>query len=188
MTALSPAACFHVYGELENQTLSAPQSLTFRQSVFRNEGRFNWQRLGCLKSYHVREIVFIGQETDVMDKREYLLKCAIDFMKSLGICGTVTTAADPFIMPDIQKIKKLQIGEKSKYELKLFCVDNMPLACASFNLHGVSFSKSFNFSLKDADTTVSGCVGFGLERWVIAFLSQFGVKPGSWPAQLKKKL
>ena len=37
------------------------------------------------------------------------------------------------------------------------------------------------------DEVVTGCVGFGLERWVIAFLSQFGAEPDNWPQSIKKK-
>lgn len=34
---------------------------------------------------------------------------------------------------------------------------------------------------------MTGCVGFGLERWVIAFVSQYGVDPNNWPQKVKVK-
>ena len=35
------------------------------------------------------------------------------------------------------------------------------------------------------DNTVTGCIGFGLERWVIAFISQFGIDINNWPDEIK---
>ena len=43
-------------------------------------------------------------------------------------------------------------------------VNNKELAIASFNYHKYHFSKLFEFD-KD-EKIVTGCVGFGLDRWV----------------------
>ena len=178
---LSPAACFHVYDEFEDSIIDKPLSLTFKQSVFRNEGRFNWQQYGCLKSYTIRELVFIGSKEYVEAMRMKILNAIIDFMKEIDILGKINTAADPFIIPEIQQIKDIQMLEKSKYELRLLYDTNKELSCASFNLHGVSFAKSFGFKVNQAENTVSACVGVGLERWVLAFLCQFGIDEKLWP-------
>ena len=183
-TVLSPAACFHVYDELENSIIKEPLSVTLRQSVFRNEGRFNWQKYGCLKSYTIRELVFIGSKEYVETNRIEILKSTIDLMENFNILGRIVVATDPFIIPEIQKIKDIQIAEKAKYELKLMYDDDEELSCASFNLHGISFSKPFNFKINQAESTVSACVGFGLERWVLAFLCQFGTDEKLWPINL----
>ncbi|RGS75429.1 hypothetical protein DWX71_10645 [Ruminococcus bromii] len=56
------AACFHTYCSHKNETFEESTIYTFNQAVFRNEGRFNWQDFGRLKDYHVREVVFLGNE------------------------------------------------------------------------------------------------------------------------------
>ena len=38
------------------------------------------------------------------------------------------------------------------------------LALASFNYHGFHFSMAFDFAKNG--TIVTGCVGFGLDRWI----------------------
>ena len=34
---------------------------------------------------------------------------------------------------------------------------------------------------------VTACVGFGLQRWVLAFLLQHGLNEESWPEEVKSK-
>ena len=38
----------------------------------------------------------------------------------------------------------------------------------------------------DGSAAESGCVGFGLERWVYAFLSQRGLDRDAWPARVRE--
>ena len=61
---------------------------------------------------------------------------------------------------------------------------NDGLAVLSSNLHGLTFSKTFNISGDDWPVH-TGCLGFGLERLVIALVAQHGVNPISWPEKLK---
>ncbi len=59
------------------------------------------------------------------------------------------------------------------------------MAVASFNLHGFNFTRPFGISVNGTET-VTGCVGFGLERMVLAFLSQFGMEESCWPEEVRK--
>ncbi|KWX81446.1 hypothetical protein AMQ83_34190 [Paenibacillus riograndensis] len=182
--ALSPSACFHTYKELENQCLEISQSLTFTQKVFRNEGRFNWNEFGRLRDYHVREIVFIGDAQYVINQRNKIMDKAINLMQELNLAGQIVTASDPFIIPDMQTYKKIQLLEKSKYELLLSTSEETSLACASFNLHGISFTKAFHIEVENTQRAVTGCIGFGIERWVLAFMSQYGINYEQWPTEV----
>lgn len=185
-SALSPAACFHTYCTHKNQTFGSPTIFTFNQAVFRNEGRFNWNDFGRLKDYHVREIVFLGSNDFVIEKRKQLLNMAVEFLENLNINSTVLRASDSFIMPKMQKFKKFQLQEGSKYELLLNYSENRSIAGASFNIHGTAFTYPFNIRVKNVETPVTGCVGFGIERWVLAFIAQFGWDESEWPAKIKK--
>lgn len=181
---LSPSACFHTYIEYRNQILENNTVVTFNQNVFRNEGRFCWDDYGRLMDYHVREIVLVGTEKFVVDTRKAILEETRKFVKKVGLFGEISTASDPFVIPTMQKYKKLQMQEKSKYELKLRCSDEKKVACASFNFHGESFTHPFNIRVKDEVLTVTGCVGFGIERWVLAYLAQFGTDVNNWSIKL----
>ncbi len=185
--ALSPSACFHTYIELENVVLDGPKAFTFVQRVFRNEGRFNINTFARLRDYHVREIVLVGDWNYVRTKRERLIEGTITLLKNLGLIGDITVASDPFIMPKMQKFKKIQVYEKSKYELHLNDSKKHKISVASFNIHGTAFTHPFNIGIKDVDQTITGCIGYGIERWVLAFLCQYGEEINNWPIEVKER-
>lgn len=187
--ALSPSACFHTYIEYKNQELQGNTTITFTQSVFRNEGRFNFGEFGRLLDYHVKEIVFIGDCNYVNDMREKAIEKVIELLSAWGIQGIITTSSDPFVIPKMQKYKTIQLLEASKYELRLIYEKDHMLSVASFNYHGTAFTHPFNISVKgtDINETVTGCIGFGLERWVMAFLRQYGNKVEMWPQVIKEE-
>lgn len=186
--ALSPSACFHVYVEQENKVLDTNRIYTFTQNVFRNEGRLNYNDLGRLRDYHVREVVFIGDENFVVEVRKNMMEKVTELVEKLNLFGEMDIASDPFVLPKMQKFKIMQLMDECKYELKLNCSEDKQLSAASFNLHGTAFTYPFNIGVKGVDKPVTGCVGFGLERWVIAFLSQYGFDSDCWPETLKKEL
>ncbi|MCI8669052.1 MAG: hypothetical protein HFI34_05970 [Lachnospiraceae bacterium] len=184
--ALSPSACFHVYEEYKNKVLDKNTVVTFTQSVFRNEGRFNFAQFGRMRDYHVREIVFIGDEDFVSLSREQMLDITKSFIDEIDLDAKIQIASDPFILPKMQKFKKIQTIDKSKYELQISYEKGKYISVASFNLHGNAFTHSFEFSVKDKET-VTGCIGYGLERFVFAFLSQYGEDYENWPKPIKQE-
>ncbi len=99
----------------------------------------------------------------------------------------IITASDPFILPRMQKLKKMQIKESSKYELRMAYTEEEDMSVASFNIHGTAFTYPFDIKIKNLEETVTGCVGYGLERLVLAFLSQYGENVSNWPEDLQKE-
>ena len=95
---------------------------------------------------------------------------------------------DPFVVPSMQKFKKIQVQEQSKYEMQLAWCKAKYLAVASFNLHGTAFTDPFNIRLNGCEKPVTGCVGYGIERWVLAFLSQYGLDMANWPKEVIDKI
>lgn len=186
--ALSPSACFHAYLENKGKTLEDECLLTFTQNVFRNEGRFNYAEFGRMKDYHVREIVMFGTQSFVSKKRKSIMDMTCELVEKLNLSGHICGAADAFIIPRLQKYKKIQKMEESKYELRLNYTDKDYLSVASFNIHGAAFTYPFDIKIKDIREPVTGCVGFGLERWVLAFLSQYGENEECWPKEIKEEL
>lgn len=184
--ALSPSACFHTYLEYENKKLDKNTLLTFRQNVFRNEGRLNYRERGRLMDYHVREIVMLGDEKYVCRLRKEMMDGVSDIIKDLELKGNITAASDPFILPKMQLYKKIQKIDKSKYEVHLNVSEENEISAASFNLHGKAFTDPFGIAIDNCPDTVTACVGFGIQRWVIAFLSQYGFDEESWPEKVRR--
>ena len=127
----------------------------------------------------------IGSNDFVSTVREVFLNKLVTLITDWGLCFSVNIASDPFIMPKIQKFKKIQKIEKLKYEVKLNCNSSHKISVASFNLHGSAFTEPFNIKVKNNDNTVTGCIGLGMERWVLAFICQYGVEPLKWPEEIK---
>ncbi|WP_127530187.1 aminoacyl--tRNA ligase-related protein [Paenibacillus kobensis] len=177
---LSPAACFHCYMDLEHAELAEPSVYTFRQKVFRHEGRMNWGGFGRLRDYHVREIVLLGDHEFIVSQRQHVLEEVKRVAEEIGLIMRVSVTSDPFVIPSMQKFKKIQLEEESKIELQLAYGPDNYLAVSSFNIHGTAFTEPFEITVKNVRHTVTGCIGFGLERWVLAFMAQHGTDPVQW--------
>jgi len=55
------------------------------------------------------------------------------------------------------------------------------LAIASFNDHETFFGEAYGIRLADGAPASTGCVAFGLERWLLAFLLAHGTVAARWP-------
>ena len=75
--------------------------------------------------------------------------------------------------------------QKSKYKLSLNYSMDGKKSVASFNLHGTAFTDSFNINIRKKHYWY-GCVGFGIEWWVISFICQYGTDINKWPNKKKK--
>lgn len=177
--ALSPSACFHVYEHYENCELDQMKVITLKQNVFRAEDE-KWDEIGKIRDYHVREIVFIGNSEFVDKMRQIMMDKTVKFISSLKLNFNLDLATDSFILPEMKRYEKIQLLKKSKYELSVN-IQQKNMALASFNIHEESFSKPFHIVVQGEEQTVTGCVGFGLERWVFAIISEFGYDPAFWP-------
>jgi hypothetical protein len=106
-----------------------------------------------------------------------------DLASELRLNAVLKEANDPFFLMD-HTDKTVQDVDITKKELRLSLYDEKTLACASVNVHGDFFAKSFSINGKTSIWT--GCLAFGLERWVWAILSQFGPDLNHWPLQLRR--
>ena len=59
------------------------------------------------------------------------------------------------------------------------------LACGSINLHGNFFGSRFDIINGDGSSVHTGCVGLGIERWVLAAFTQHGFDEARWPEQVR---
>lgn len=164
----TPAACLHFYPMLENQIIDK-KVITTRARVYRYENnRFDGK---CrIWDFTVREIVFVGTDDFVQQNLDRMKKITLDYIKKIGLEAELKPANDNFYPSTRNNIKgKLQLSNSLKDEL-VCKIDGEDVAIASFNTHGYHFSKPFNFD--NNGSIVSGCVGYGLERWVAALKSR----------------
>jgi seryl-tRNA synthetase len=75
-----------------------------------------------------------------------------------------------------------------KYELRLNVDQERTIAAASFNFHENYFGEAFRIAHSDQTAIATGCVGFGLERLVYAFLCQYGLDESKWPGSVRREL
>lgn len=160
----TPAACIHFYPMLEGQDISQ-RIITTRARVYRYEDeQFNGNTR--MWDFTVREIVFIGNKDYVLKCIEDLKLKTLDYINEIGLPGEIHSASDHFYQDKRNIIKqKLQLSNSLKDELSVK-INESNIAIASFNFHDTHFSRPFHFD-KNGDI-VTGCVGFGLERWVTA--------------------
>jgi hypothetical protein len=63
-----------------------------------------------------------------------------------------------------------------------------PTAIASFNYHRDHFSTVYDIQLSDGSRAETACLGFGLERIVLALLHAHGLDPVGWPSAVRAEL
>ena len=170
---LTPAACYHFYPLLEDEVLDAPRFLTtccqcYRHETFYRPLERQWQ-------FAMREIVCVGSAQEVQAFLDDYQRIVKGFAETLGIPLRYAPATDPFFRPQSNPKALAQRVDPVKTEM-LFG----SLAIGSFNSHRNFFGEAFNIR-RGADTAFSGCVAFGLERWLLAFLATHGSDPQRWP-------
>jgi seryl-tRNA synthetase len=169
---LPPAVCYHVFDQFAGRRFDRPITVTAESPCFREADR-KAGGAGRLWEFTMREVVFVGASTWVAARREEWMSRIRDFAVSLGLVGSLEPATDPFFGVTGRGKRLLQQVKGLKYELRL-AVGEDSLPVASFNLHETFFGQRFAMTLADGVDAHSGCVAFGLERWVLAFLEQRG--------------
>jgi acyl carrier protein len=180
--ALSPAVCYHAYPEWSDTTLGPePTLLTARGHCYRYEDG-NHIPLERLWEFTMREIIVIGTREQVEDVRQSLVRQVTQLVEMLELDASIETATDPFFAAGDEGRRLMQQAGALKYELRL-AVDatGRAIAAASFNHHHDFFGARFGIRLASEAPAHSGCVAFGLERWVLAILAQHGVDSRAWP-------
>ncbi len=185
---LTPAACFNTYVHFQDRPLPEPTVITARVRCFRYESR-NMTSLERLWEFAVREIVFLGPQAWVEERRKMAVDAAARFVEELGLDAWIETANDPFFVNNFVARRFFQLAQHTKYELRLGLpyAGDKSLAAASFNLHLDFFGKGFGIARDDA-FAFTGCVGFGLERWVWALFAQLGPRVRDWPVSVRRAL
>ena len=188
---LNPAACFPCYPTLKGKTYLTGECFTWMGRVFRYESR-NINGLDRLYEFNVRELVFVGTEEYVRECRAKALPIVEEMATFFDIDCQVQTATDPFFATVSAAKKFWQAAQEVKNEIKIPALGNdgstKMLACGSINLHGNFFGKRFVFYCANGEPAQTGCVGLGIERWVLAAFTQHGFEPHRWPEAVRNRI
>jgi seryl-tRNA synthetase len=171
---LTPAACYHLYIHLQNTESSGCRYLTTRNTCFRREEYY--RPLERQWSFSMREIVAIGTLEEVRDFLHVTHGMVNELLAGIDLPVAWETANDPFFRPAGNAKYMAQLVNPTKQE----AVFDGHLAIASINLHQDHFGRTYDIR-RSGDYAYTGCVAFGLERWVYAFIKRFGADPTGWP-------
>ena len=171
---LTPAACYHFYVNFQGQTLEAPRYVTTRSTCFRREAYYH--PLERQWSFSMREIVCLGTAEEVKAFLGDFQQRLDQFFKDIRLPIEWKNATDPFFNPSKNPKYVLQKLDPVKTEM----IFDDRLAIGSINFHRNYFGETFRIH-RDGQDTFSGCVAFGLERWLAAWFEQFGTEARRWP-------
>lgn len=188
-----PALCYSVYAAREGSAIHEPVAVvTTAGRCYRYESR-NLAGIERLWEFGMREVVFLGEADRVARTRMRLLEAIVDQLERWDLDGTIESANDPFF-PAARAAKAWwQRSGDRKLELRLLVGtggDGTPhaIACASFNLHERFFGSVFGIGSANGEAVASGCVGWGMERWMLACFAQHGFDPEGWPTWLADRV
>ncbi len=171
---LAPAACFPIYISMTGQKLPATSYVTLRSLCFRKEQSL--KPLERQTTFTMREVVCIGAQDDVREFLDQFRRILEHFFAHWNLPVALERATDPFFNAPTNRKYIMQKVAPLKHEM----VFDGHLAIGSINFHQNSFGEAFDISCQ-GNPVFSGCVAFGIERWVFAFLDYFGPEPGDWP-------
>ncbi len=183
---LNPAACYPLYPTCAGTVPTDGRHVTMFAWVYRQEPSIEPTRM---RSFRVREFVRIGTPEMVVAWRDMWLARGLAMLKSLELPARSDVAADPFFGRGGKMLAAGQIEQRLKFEVLIPVIsEESPTACCSFNYHQDKFGQAFDIRLPSGETAHSACLGFGMERVVMALLKTHGFEPPSWPKAVRARL
>jgi len=157
---LTSAGCYGVYFRRRATQRPEREIVTVRVTCRRREERY--EPLRRQREFQMREVVAIGTadevEAHLLSGAEFMSALAAD----LGIEAEFEVATDPFFRRDDPRARHQQL-----FPTKRELVDGSGLAIGSINFHRNFFGERCEIE-RDGEPVFSGCIAFGLERWVDA--------------------
>ncbi|MEU4654836.1 hypothetical protein AB0G32_12935 [Streptomyces sp. NPDC023723] len=168
--ALPSSACYGVYlHHRGGQVPAGGKLVTLLGQCFRNEDHFD--ALRRLKAFRMREVVALGTPDQVTAHLDHSARFLEALSGALGLPLERRAASDPFYDRTGDRAAFQQIVPvKHEYVYQ-------DMAIASVNIHHTFFGERCAISLPDGGPVSTGCVGFGVERWLHALGTCFD---GDW--------
>lgn len=183
---LNPAACYPVYPSFTGTVPAEGRLVTMLNWVYRHEPSMEPTRM---QSFRVREFVRVGTPEQVVEWRDMWLQRGLDLLHSLELPANADVASDPFFGRGGRMLAAGQKQQKLKFEVLVPVISlSKPTAVCSFNFHQDHFGSTFDIKTEDGNVANTACLGFGLERIVMALFKTHGFDPKAWPATVRQRL
>jgi len=183
---LNPAACYPVYPSFTGTVPKGGRLVTMMNWVFRHEPSPEPTRM---QSFRVREFVKVGTPDEVVEWRDMWLQRGLTLLQGLGLPAKSDVASDPFFGRGGKMLAVSQKEQKLKFEVLVPVISaEDPTAVCSFNFHQEHFGSTFAIRTQDGNVANTACLGFGLERIVMALFKTHGFDVEQWPADVRKQL
>jgi len=186
-TMLLPAACYPVYPLFTGLLPNQGRLVTTINWVFRHEPSDEPTRL---QAFRVREIIRAGTNEQVVQWRDQWCERSLKmFVEDFLLPARSDVANDPFFGRVGRMMAANQLDQKLKFEIlcPVVSLEN-PTAVCSFNWHQDKFTSTFGIKKADGELASTACLGFGLERVVLAIFKTHGLDPKQWPQQVRSQL
>lgn len=183
---LNPAACYPVYPSFAGVVPADGRLVDMQNWVYRHEPSPEPTRM---QAFRVREFVRVGTPEQVVAWRQRWVERAVELLSGLGLPARADVASDPFFGRGGRLLAINQREQALKFEVLVPVISaSEPTALCSFNYHQTHFGQTFSIRLADGATAHTACLGFGLERCVMALFRHHGVKPENWPERVREQL
>ncbi len=183
---LTPATCYPLYPTATGEVTYAGRLVDLRSSVFRHEPSNDPARLQIFRQ---REFVRIGTAEQALAHRHYWLRLSKEILNSVGLDVHVEAANDPFFGRGGKVMASAQKEQELKFELlHPVATEEKLTAVASCNYHLDYFGRAFDIRTPDGNYAHTACIGFGLERTVLALFMKHGFDVDRWPGDVKDVL
>ncbi len=182
---LTPAACYPVYPTFTGTIAEGGHLVDVQNWVFRHEPSPEPTRM---QAFRMREFVRLGTPEVVVEWRDMWLKRGLDLLHSLGLPASADVANDPFFGRGGRMLAAQQRQQKLKFEVLIPIIsESKPTAVCSFNYHQDHFGRIFDIKTS-GELAQTACLGFGLERCVMALFKTHGMVPAEWPKPVRDRL
>lgn len=188
---LCPALCYHCYPTLAGRRL--PDSGHVETAIGRicRYESSNITGLDRLWEFTQRSIIWVGGDDFCVDLRQRAIELGTRLAQEWDVECTIETANDPFFAAVTTAKSFWQRSQDLKFELRATVEprrgsEHRTVAAASFNLHGSFFGEAFDITDAGGAPACSGCVSWGLERWVLVLFTQHGFDARRWPEKLRR--
>ena len=189
------AQCPNIYFSFLGKTIadSSLPVLVFERTVpsdrYESGGRHGIERVD---EFHRIEIVYIGTKEHLLDLREKLIERYKHVFNDILELEWRMARVTPFYMQQAGVAGHEEEQSKGTIDFEAWLPyrgdrSREWLEFQNISIVGEKYTKAFNIKGQKSSLW-SGCSGVGLERWMVAFLSQKGIDPEKWPPGFRKYL
>jgi hypothetical protein len=179
----APTVCYRCFELLGGKILGGGSTYTAVCHCFRNEGQFG-SGLDRLSAFYMREVIFIGSHEYCGGIKIRSQKILLDMFNRLQLPYTIEVASDPFFIDPSINRTRYQLLASTKLEVRIpVSADGKSVSVVSINNHEATLVKAVDITVRGVEEgdLMSGCIGLGYDRLVLAMAAHHGGNVNDWP-------